>query len=173
MKADVWSIGVLLSILETGKLPWTAANNVQLYHQIANGLYDVPLEMDQDVLDAIAMSLQLDPKKRRSAAELLDLPFVRDGDRSGPVRGRRMSSATVSTPLCMMGGSSLWKSDVWARTRKDLWRGNTGRKNGIPIEPAAEIELPSGRFVVDRTVKRKVPTFMCQTEPWICEYYDR
>jgi serine/threonine protein kinase len=71
MKADIWSLGVVLFVLETGRIPWTATNNVVLFDQISNALYEVPVTIDEDLANLITECLNPDPHRRPSASELL------------------------------------------------------------------------------------------------------
>jgi serine/threonine protein kinase len=71
MKADIWSLGVVLFVIETGRIPWTATNNVVLFHQISNALYEVPVTVDEDLAGIINDCLNLDPARRSTAGELV------------------------------------------------------------------------------------------------------
>jgi serine/threonine protein kinase len=83
-KADIWSLGVILYILETGCYPWTAVNNIQLFHQITQAVYTFPDKVSQESQELIDFCLRLDPEARPSAAELIRICASRKG-REAPV----------------------------------------------------------------------------------------
>jgi serine/threonine protein kinase len=70
-KADVWSLGVILFILETGCYPWTAKNDIALYEQITTASYAVPPTASGQTMAVIGQCLRVDPAGRPTAAELI------------------------------------------------------------------------------------------------------
>jgi serine/threonine protein kinase len=91
-KADIWSLGVVLFIFETGKLPWTATNGFQLFQQISNGEYEVPVTIDEDMADLISSCLRHSPDDRPSAAKILESPLFREFAASVRTQTRRIRS---------------------------------------------------------------------------------
>jgi serine/threonine protein kinase len=94
LKADIWSLGVVLYVLETGCLPWTAASGVALFRQITTAAYVMPPSAPADIAWVIDACLQPDPDCRATAAELLR----RCGGRRETSSGVVPRSRTTSVP---------------------------------------------------------------------------
>lgn len=78
---DLWSLGVILYILLCGFPPFYAENNRELYRQIKAARYSFPPaywgHVSQSAKDLITQLLVVDPKKRLTAQQVLDHPWVR------------------------------------------------------------------------------------------------
>jgi serine/threonine protein kinase len=95
-KADVWSLGVLLCQVESGRLPWTATNHVQLYYQISTGSYTLPDGLTPDIAAVVAACL--DPQfARRPTVPQLIADIARDPQRVSPRHSLRPSCIRRST----------------------------------------------------------------------------
>lgn len=78
-KADVWSAGVCLYAMLIGTVPFKAASMHELHHMIINGKYDLKNEkLSECVVNLIKQLLEVDPKKRLSAFEVLSHPWLKD-----------------------------------------------------------------------------------------------
>lgn len=77
---DLWSLGVILYILLCGFPPFYHPKTSELYRLIKKGEYDFPAPYWTDVSDSakdlITKLLQVDPKKRLTAEEVLKHPWV-------------------------------------------------------------------------------------------------
>ena len=71
-KADVWSLGVLLFVLSTGKMPFRAATVEELNSAILIGKFEFPKHVDlgEDLKDLIAKMLVVDVGNRISSAQV-------------------------------------------------------------------------------------------------------
>jgi serine/threonine protein kinase len=64
MISDIWSVGVVLFVLLTGRLPWTQTNQTQLYAQIKAGDYRIPTTLTPQCKDFLSRLLAVDPVRR-------------------------------------------------------------------------------------------------------------
>jgi len=76
-QSDIWSLGVVLYELCALKPPFTANGFAALAMKIIKGQYlSIPSHFSKDMKNLINMLLRVNPTKRPSAAEILNLPFI-------------------------------------------------------------------------------------------------
>lgn len=68
---DIWALGVLLYALLCGTFPFKGANDSQLYSTISKGAFVIPEHVSEGAASLIKLCLQIDPKKRPCANNLL------------------------------------------------------------------------------------------------------
>ena len=75
-KCDLWSCGVIMYILLTGRAPFDGEDDNAIIQNIKKGIYDTTSEpfpqLSQEAQDLIKKLLTMDPKKRINAAEALN-----------------------------------------------------------------------------------------------------
>ncbi|KAE8872887.1 hypothetical protein PTNB73_02038 [Pyrenophora teres f. teres] len=80
-KADVWSCGVILFVLLTGRPPFNYSGDDRhlkhLFRDIAETKYTMPDNISREAQDLIKRILVADPKRRISLEEIWDHPFLR------------------------------------------------------------------------------------------------
>lgn len=75
---DIWAIGVCCFIMLTGQPPFDASTKEAVYQKIVNGDFHFPLKnkLSNDAKNFIKASLKIDQKKRPTAYELYNHPFL-------------------------------------------------------------------------------------------------
>jgi len=74
--SDVWSCGVILYSLVTGRLPFEDANLAGLLSKIKKGKFSVPQYVPESVRDLIERCIVIDPAKRITLPEVLAHPCL-------------------------------------------------------------------------------------------------
>ena len=79
-KADMWSLGVITYILLGGYPPFIEQNQRELFKKIKKGQYEFHVEywgdVSTDAKDLISSLLTTDPRRRLSAVEALNNPWI-------------------------------------------------------------------------------------------------
>ncbi|GAB2284690.1 Calcium-dependent protein kinase 33 [Dionaea muscipula] len=85
-EVDIWSAGVMLYILLSGVPPFWAETEKGIFDAILQGHIDFESKpwpsMSRSAKDLIRRMLTQDPKKRITAAQVLEHPWLRDGEAS-------------------------------------------------------------------------------------------
>lgn len=86
---DIWSIGCLAYVILTGYLPFDGSTQEHLYANVLNGRFLMGPLKDKGISESgisfISSLLQVDPLKRPSALEALNLPWIKEGESQRPV----------------------------------------------------------------------------------------
>jgi serine/threonine protein kinase len=86
-KSDLWSCGVVLFAMVTGRLPWTERNQAQLVQQITRGFYCVPPSVSAPCADLIRALMTVAPDARLGVADALDHAWLQVEPRTASVDG--------------------------------------------------------------------------------------
>ncbi|CAA7408391.1 unnamed protein product [Spirodela intermedia] len=125
-EADMWALGCTVIEMATGRPPWPdVADPIAAIHRIAFSADapELPGHLSDGARDFLGKCLDRDPRKRLSAAELLDHPFVRCGKAS-------LSSASISY-------HAKRKNSPKSTLDQDLWE-SWGSEDEEPEHHSAE-----------------------------------
>ncbi|XP_052026002.1 sperm motility kinase 4A-like [Apodemus sylvaticus] len=77
-KLDVWTLGIVLYLMITGRVPFDASNLLHFRRQVVSGKYPVPSRLSRELQDLVRLLLTADPKQRPTIGEVLKHPWVRE-----------------------------------------------------------------------------------------------
>jgi len=79
IKSDIWALGVLLYELLTFKMPFDSKSLPLLWVKVSKGVYDPPSsKYSSEIRDLLKKCLTLDPSKRPSIDDILNLPLIKN-----------------------------------------------------------------------------------------------
>ena len=70
LKADIWSLGIVLFAMIAGYLPFDDENTDLLYKKIIDGKFTMPGSISVDAADLLSLIIQTNPNKRISISEI-------------------------------------------------------------------------------------------------------
>mmetsp|Transcript_37419 Transcript_37419/g.38099 ORF Transcript_37419/g.38099 Transcript_37419/m.38099 type:complete len:469 (-) Transcript_37419:117-1523(-) len=79
LEADIWSTGVILYAMTTGRLPFDDDNIQRLLNKVQRGVYHIPGDMDPECKSLVRAMLNVDPAKRISIEGIKQHPWFLSG----------------------------------------------------------------------------------------------
>lgn len=79
-KCDLWSIGVILYVMLSGRPPFNGRNDREILSKVQSGRYSLDDDLwdrkSDEAKNLIRSLLEVDPKKRLSASQALASPWI-------------------------------------------------------------------------------------------------
>jgi len=77
MKADIWSMGIVLYVMTIGRFPFKGTNMVHLFENIAKGKYEIPDWVESNLRNLLTNTININPENRYSIEEIKRHPWMK------------------------------------------------------------------------------------------------
>lgn len=140
-EVDLWSTGVILYILLCGFPPFYSENQVLLFKQIKTADYQFASpywdDISKEAKDVVSGLLVVDPTKRLTSEELMEMPWIKNRGPSGD-GGTRQLGNHVLEGLKKVQAQQRW---LQAKNKIVLIGRLTGRRSTDLSSPKSAIDL--------------------------------
>lgn len=104
--SDMWSCGVILYVMMTGRIPWDATSEQQLYFQIQTARFHIPSSVSPSAANLISELMNPQPSLRMTAEAALSHPWFSESSIS-PILPYNCDKTTTSRRVLSRQANSL------------------------------------------------------------------
>jgi calcium-dependent protein kinase len=79
-ECDIWSLGVCIYQLLSGNMPFDGRSQEEVFGKIRLGEFKMPAHFSENCKDLLKKMICVDPKKRISAREAMNHPWIKGGE---------------------------------------------------------------------------------------------
>ncbi|XP_036031901.1 sperm motility kinase 2B-like [Onychomys torridus] len=116
---DIWSLGVLLFFMVTGRFPFNAYSDVRVIQQILDANFRVPPYVSVDIRDVILKLLIKNPYRRLTIGQIMRHPMVRNSEAHSPPTFPQSLPGTLSPGIVRAMTIMGYKSEEIIESLRD------------------------------------------------------
>lgn len=87
--ADIWSLGVILYFLVSGRHPWGQISSQSMINKIQKGAFIIPSYLSEQCQNLISGIMRLNPNERLTLQQIMDHPWVKSANVDGLILNSR------------------------------------------------------------------------------------
>jgi len=111
IEVDMWAVGVILYIMLSGSPPFYSQDDDEVFDQILAGDFDFPKSMwknvSEEAVDLVKKLMTVDPKKRLTARQTLEHPWLAGAAKSAEL-------AAAKEELARFNAKRKWRGTIQA-----------------------------------------------------------
>jgi len=145
-KCDMWSLGILLHTMVTGKWPYYGDTEAEIYERVRSGSVRIENCFGPEFVDLVASLLRVEPYYRITADEVLGHPWLASVNPQTAAKHKKPKHIAKPSSRFDFG-----KKDTNHARQDDISLGNLSDR--VPAETMSNL-----RSILDESPRRKKPS---------------
>ena len=152
-KCDLWSLGILLHTMVTGKWPYYGESEGEIYDRVRNGMVKIETCFGPEFVDLVSSLLQVEPFHRISVDQVLVHPWLAsvNPQTRANYKHRKKTKSSKFSRFDFSGDNNSKKSKKEDRHCDDICLNELSDR--LPSDSMSNL-----RFILDDSPKRKKPS---------------